>query len=141
MIAAALAFTMMAASPALPQSAFDARMRQSVAAAQALEGPLDGSWTLYAGRQAVYVFQIVDQAGGGGKLEAAWRNLGAGEGRAGVGVVSIVVRVPGGLRLAFSRIGAAPTDVRLRGNPVRGWHGIMTEDGRETPVVLRRDKS
>ncbi len=57
-----------------PDGELGARIAQSAAAAQALQGPLDGNWVLAdrKGRER-FVLQIVDRAGGGGPLQAAWR--------------------------------------------------------------------
>ena len=64
-------------SPDGPLSATDlnleARMRASFAAAQGMQGPLDGPWTLRgSSREQLYAFQLVDK--NQGLLEGAWRD-------------------------------------------------------------------
>ena len=59
---------------AQPEGDIGARISSSAVAAQGLQGPLDGTWTLTdrAGH-VLYVFQLVDPASRDGKLQAAWR--------------------------------------------------------------------
>ena len=61
-----------------PADPVGARIAASSQAAQALQGPLDGTWVLRDGAgRAVLILQIVDPAGGGA-LSAAWRAPGEG---------------------------------------------------------------
>ena len=125
------------ASP-IGETAFDARMRDSIVAAQALQGPLDGGWTLYAGGRAILVFAIVDPADGGG-LQAAWRDPGRSADD-GVGVVGEITLAGRRLRLTFTRpVMARPTTIDLHGDSYQGWRGRLDDGGSHTSVVLRRN--
>ncbi len=55
---------------------YELRVKGSIAAAQNLQGPLDGGWNI-AGTDGgqLYALQIVDKAGGYGELEGAWRDV------------------------------------------------------------------
>jgi hypothetical protein len=55
---------------------YELRVKGSIAAAQNLQGPLDGGWNVATtnGGQ-LYALQIVDKAGGYGELEGAWRDV------------------------------------------------------------------
>jgi hypothetical protein len=140
MLVALMALTMASAPTPLPDAAFEGRMRDSFDAAQALQGPLDGRWTLYdAGGRALYAIQIVDPAGGAGPLQAAWRDprdlspLGA------LGVVSDIARTGGALRVSFAGHGGLATNLVLRQGRHGGWSGRMVESGKAIRVTLRRD--
>ena len=66
---AALATPLMA----LAAEPVGARIASSAVAAQGLQGPLDGTWTLEdLGGHTLFVVQLVDPAGGEGPLQAAW---------------------------------------------------------------------
>ena len=127
-----------------PQSysdiAYDSRIRESVAAAQGLQGPMDGRWTLVDGAgKPLYVFMFVDPAGGRGPLEAAWRDPRRVRGGDDLGVVDGLDRNGLSLTLTFApHAGAAPTQVQLQGDPAGALSGQMSENGATVPVTLRR---
>lgn len=113
-------------------AAFDARMAASYAAAERLQGPLDGTWRLKTSRgRLLYVIQISDPPGGGG-LHAAWRDP-AVTGMAGVGPVETIAETRGALRLGFGQEAAV-----LHRDPRGGWRGYLTRDGQARPVRLVR---
>ena len=125
------------ASPPTGETAFDVRMRDSIAAAQALQGPLDGHWTLYAGGRGILVVAIVDPADGG-PLQAVWRDPGQSA-DGGVGVVQEVKRTGRRLRLTFTRPKKTrPTTIDLIGDSRQGWRGRLDDGGSRCSVVLRR---
>ena len=127
-----------ATGPPVGDTTFNARMRDSIAAAQALQGPLDGHWTLYAGVRAVLVLAIIDPAGGG-PLQAAWRDP-SRSADAGLGVVSEIMWTGRRLRLTFTRPEKTrPTTIDLVGDPGLGWRGRLDDGGSHSSVVLRRD--
>ena len=139
MLAALLAL-MLTSAPPPGDAAFDGRMRDSFAAAQALQGSLDGRWTLYgSGGRALYSFQIVDPAGRVGPLQAAWRDLRDASPLGGPGVVSDIARTAGSLRLSFAPPAGSVVTLVLRRDRLGGWAGRMVEDGKATRVTLRRD--
>jgi hypothetical protein len=112
-----------------------ARIAQSAAAAQALQGPLDGTWVLddRAGR-AQFVFQIADPASREAPLQAAWREAGAG---GAMGPVSTATRSGERLRLGFQVEGRRALVVLSRTG--RQWRGTLKFAGTVTPVTLSRD--
>jgi hypothetical protein len=110
------------------------RMRDSAAAAQALEGPLDGAWTLWAGDRPLYVFQITDPADAAGPLGGAWRLAGAS---ASVGVIAAIARRGDRLTFRFAADGEV-VRVRLRRRADGAWSGAADENGRAFPAALRR---
>jgi hypothetical protein len=121
--------------------AFENRIRQSVAAAQGLQGSLDGQWTLYdAGGRPLYIFMFIDPAGGRGALEAAWRDPRRARGSDDLGVVDTLQHTGLSLTLNFvPRSGAPPTAIQLQGQATGAWDGQMTEAGTALKVSLRRN--
>ena len=117
-----------------PDGELGARIAQSAAAAQALQGPLDGNWVLAdrKGRER-FVLQIVDRAGGGGPLQAAWREAAdTGE----MGPVAMLQRSDGRLAMAFAVRGQrARIALSSRGGT---WRGALRLAGAVTTVTLRR---
>ena len=122
------ALLLLAGAPISP----DARIAASAAAAQALQGPLDGTWTLAdtSGR-ALYVVQIVDPVTGGSNLEAAWRAPGAD------GALGEATARRAGDRLSL-RLGDHGPLVSLRRVSRDLWRGVLRQDGGGRRVVLRR---
>ncbi|HZZ34183.1 MAG TPA: hypothetical protein VFE03_00560 [Caulobacteraceae bacterium] len=131
-------------SPDGPQSysdlAWDARIRASVAAAQSLQGPLDGRWTLYDGEgRGLFVFQFVDPAGGRGPLEGVWRDLRRPPGSLAYGMVVSLASDGTTLTAAFApRPGGPLVTLNLQGLADGRWSGEMTDNGAKLPVTLRR---
>jgi hypothetical protein len=82
-----------------PDKVFEQRMRDSVAAAQALQGPLDGRWAVTDTRgHRLYVLQIADPAQAAAPLTAAWSDPRTGA----LGGVDAISRVGGHLSLVFA---------------------------------------
>jgi hypothetical protein len=120
--------------------AYEARLRASVAAAQAFQGPLDGRWTLYGeDGKALYVFMFTDPPNGRGPLEAAWRDPGKIRGMDDLGVVDVVNREGPALTLSFyPRAGSAVTRIQLQAGANGGFAGRMDQAGAVRTVSLRR---
>jgi hypothetical protein len=120
--------------------AFEQRIRQSVAAAEGLQGALDGEWTLYgADGKVLYVFMFVDPASGRGPLEAAWRDPRRQRGADDLGVVDSLQRDGAILTLNFvAHPGAPPVVVHLQ-DAGPGWSGQLTDGGSAQTVSLRRN--
>jgi hypothetical protein len=125
-----------AATP--PAADVGARLRESGVAAQTLQGTLDGTWTLRDNRGgAPLVLQITDPAGGG-RLEAAWREPGAG---GAVGLVKAIVRRGDRLSISFVRSdGADPVSLTLKRRGAGLWSGDLVQGGHASPVTLRRTR-
>ncbi len=119
-----------------PDTAFGQRMRDSAAAAQALQGPLDGRWTLTDAKgHTLYLLEIADPAQGAAPLTAAWSDPRT---RA-LGGVETISRAGDHLRLAFAPDPSGGT-VRLSLRRLKGgvWSGRAASQGRERPVRLKR---
>jgi hypothetical protein len=113
--------------------AYDARLRQSFAAAEALQGPLDGGWRVIGphGRELLRL-QLVDK--GDGVVEGAWRDL---RGAAGSGLIAPAPTARGRARLAFGPPGSA-FRLELRRGPAGGWRGRLRRGGEVSAVALAR---
>jgi hypothetical protein len=96
------------------------RIADSAAAAQALQGPFDGAWTLRdrAGR-VVFTFQMSDPPGSAGPAQGAWRDEAGGMGSA-----EFIAEEPRRLRIATD--GAPPFTVERR---VGIWRGVLPGHG------------
>jgi hypothetical protein len=119
---------------AQPDGNVGARISSSAAAAQNLQGPLDGTWALEGVRgRTLYVLQIVDPVSGG-DLQVAWREAAAG-GR--LGTVTHVRRL--GDVLTFSIDDRGQTiRVSLRRGAGGVWRGQLHMGGGAMAVRLRR---
>ena len=111
-----------------------ARIQGASEAAQALQGPLDGTWILRdpAGRP-VAVFQIADPAGGGSPA-AAWRSA-RGPAQP-MGAVSAMSRTASTLSITF---GVPAEHLAVRAVAPGKWRGRLTASGSAWPVTLERN--
>jgi hypothetical protein len=119
---------------------YEERIRASVAAAQGLQGPLDGRWILYgADGKQLFTFQLVDPAGGRGPLEGVWRDLRRPAGSGAYGLVDSL-RLDGATLVAVFNPHPPLPGVSLNLQALAGgqWSGEMTEDGARMSVTLRR---
>ena len=94
-----IAITALAPMVALAQpnqdNAVDERIRSSAAAAEALQGPLDGPWTLVStAGTPIYAFQLVDRPGGQGVVEGVWRDLRRPSMPGDIGLIDQISRSP-----------------------------------------------
>lgn len=118
--------------------AYDLRVKGSILAAQGLQGPLDGGWSIEgADGAALYRLQIVDKVGGGA-LEGAWRDPRRTGAVGSTGLIDFLDRSDSGFLARFSpRLGQLATlDLTPRGDG--SWTGKLNENGTETPVTARR---
>jgi hypothetical protein len=141
MIGLAVALGLAAAQTSREATDLGTRIRDSDAAAQALQGPLDGAWTLCdVHRRPLFVFQITDPAGGAGRLDGAWRRSGA---FAPAGPIDAIARRADRLAIRFTDAGEAGQVVRVRLRRRRdgAWAGAASENGHDLPVTLRRSGS
>jgi hypothetical protein len=119
--------------------AYDLRIKGSILAAQGLQGPLDGNWSLTgADGAALYALQIVDPAGGYGGLEGAWRDVRRPGAVGSTGLIDSVDRSTGELAARFSPRPGQLTTVTLRPRGDGGWSGSLNENGVDVPVTVRR---
>jgi hypothetical protein len=134
LIAALLAGALISAASA--DQIFERRMRDSAAAAQALQGPLDGGWTVADAKgRALYLLQIADPPHAAAPLTAAWSDPRTGA----LGGVDVIIRVGDHLSLAFAPDPAGGA-VRLVLTRAKGgvWRGWVISGGVRRPVRLRR---
>jgi hypothetical protein len=116
----------------------DGRIRDSYAAAQALQGPLDGAWSLCGldGRP-LYDFEIVDPPGPRPRIEAAWRAPMGSDGESGVADVSALGRTS--IQIEF-KPAAGPARIALRLGRHGDWTGVLVQGAERVGVLLARDR-
>jgi hypothetical protein len=132
-----------AAALAQPVSdnAVDGRIRSSATAAEALQGPLDGAWTLVSAAGApIYAFQLVDRPGGQGTVEGVWRDLRRPATPGDIGLVDQIVRTPTTLAITLNAtLGQSAVVISLRPDPTGMWTGELKDGAGVTQVKLRRN--
>ncbi len=119
--------------------AYDLRVKGSILAAQGLQGPLDGGWSIEGpDGTPLYALQLVDKVGGYDGLEGAWRDVRRPGTVGSTGLIDFVDRSYGGFLARFSpRPGQLATlDLTPRGDG--SWSGKLNDGGVETPVTARR---
>jgi len=142
---AALAPVLVLASGALAQpdqdNAVDERIRSSAAAAEALQGPLDGPWTLISAAGApIYAFQLVDRPGGQGMVEGVWRDLRRPSMPGDIGLIDQISRSPTALTITLNASpGQSVVMISLHPDPAGMWSGELREGASTTQVKLRRN--
>lgn len=118
---------------------YESRIRASVAAAQGLQGPLDGGWTVRSTYGvAVMTLQLVDRGNGYGQLEGAWRSLDGAVSK--VGLIDSLDRQPMTLTIRITKSPGKPTVV-LTLTPAAdgGWSGEITDEYGVHPVTMKRN--
>ncbi len=139
MIGLVAALALSAASPGNGAGPLEARLRDSAAAAVALQGPLDGAWTLYdARRHQLYRLQISDPPPGSGPLDAAWRGPGASTT---IGGVTSIGLGHGQLTIVLTPDrGSESVTLGLTETRHGAWAGWMTSGRGRHRVALRRSR-
>ena len=121
-------------------AARDERILSSAAAAESLQGPLDGGWTLVSGDgKVIYGFQFVDKPSGE-TPEGVWRDLRRPNVPGDIGLIDTMQRgAPDSLTIRFvAAPGQGATTITLK-LAAGVWSGDMTEAGAVTKVALRRN--
>jgi hypothetical protein len=119
--------------------AYDLRVKGSILAAQGLQGPLDGGWSINsADGAALYALQIVDKVGGYGGLEGAWRDVRRPGAVGSTGLIDFVDRSANGFLARFSPRGGQLATLDLTPRADGTWSGKLNENGVETSVTARR---
>ncbi len=127
-----------AAMPA--EQIYELRVKGSIAAAQGLQGPLDGGWKVSGPDGAtLYALQLVDPAGGYGPLEGAWRDVRRAGAVGSTGLIDSVERDGADLILRFSPRGGATSVLTLRPVGETRWVGGLVEAGVEQAVTADRE--
>lgn len=117
---------------------YEARMRATFAAAEGMQGPLDGRWVIRDAGIEVYDLQVVDK--GQGSLEGAWLDP-RRRGAAGAsGFIDDIAREGLTLTVRFRpRPGVDPTTLSLQAGPEGAWNGVMVERGERREVGMKRN--
>ena len=124
---------------AIASQDFGERIGASAAAAQALQGPLDGGWSLVGpGNRTLFVFEFIDPAGGHGPLSGAWRDPNRASGAQDGGLFSQIARSGRTLTLSFSPAGGGGGAVALHRTGGEMWVGRFSVGVADYPVRLRR---
>lgn len=119
------------------EQVYEMRVRGSIAAAQNLQGPLDGQWRI-AGPDGtpLYALQIVDKAGGGAPLEGAWRDLRRTGAPGSTGLIDDLQREGEGLSARFSAREGGQASILTLSPDGDGWRGQLVEDGASRAVAV-----
>jgi hypothetical protein len=132
-----------AAGPALAETQdnlVDVRVRGSAEAAEALQGPFDGGWTLVSqDGTPLYAFELVDKPGGRDPLEGVWRDLTIVSVPGDIGLMAGLERGQGALVIRLGAQSGHEVVIRLKRDAAGSWAGEMSKDGIAAPVRLRRD--
>jgi len=115
-----------------------ARLREAARAAEGLQGPLDGGWTLVSrGGARLYDFQIA-QPSSSAPARGAWRDLRRPSVAGDIGVIDTLEDRACRLDISFvPALGEAPVAISLR--CAKGlWSGEMRAAAEVTNVELRR---
>ncbi len=123
---------------AMAQQAWETRLRAAYEAAEARQGPLDGSWRL-SGADGDVLFEFVLSDPGGYNMAGAWRDVRRGGGADGSGFMGAVYRTADGVVVRFTEAGQSnETVLQLRLTADGRWGGELTEGGAVRSVVLSR---
>lgn len=115
---------------------YELRVKGSVAAAQNLQGPLDGGWKVTgADGVQIYALQIVDKAGGYGELEGAWRDVRRPGTVGSTGLIEDLRRDGDVIIARFSPKGGQSSTLTLRPAGYERWSGELAENGASVAVV------
>ncbi|MFZ5670261.1 MAG: hypothetical protein ACOY4K_12265 [Pseudomonadota bacterium] len=117
---------------------YEARIRGSAQAAQGLQGPLDGGWTVRtAAGVPLMTLQLVDRGQGYGALEGAWRDLATPVAR--VGLIDSLDRQPVVLTIRITPAGRPTRVLTLTPTSDGGWTGDLLDEAGVRPVTMRRN--
>ena len=115
------------ASPAFAQDIVGRQIAASAVAAQALQGPLDGTWLLSDRRGATLLTLQIGDPPTRGALACAWRDPSGARGYADCR------RRDGHLEIRLETVGR----IRLEREGPRAWRGALVRGGRAEVVTLR----
>ncbi|MET3664305.1 hypothetical protein [Caulobacter sp. 1776] len=115
---------------------YEMRVKGSIAAAQNLQGPLDGGWRITGADGAqIYALQIVDKAGGQGQLEGAWRDVRRPGTVGSTGLIEDLRHDGDEVVARFSPKGGQSSVLTLRPTGYERWSGELVENGASQAVV------
>lgn len=124
------------------EQAYELRVKGSIAAAQGLQGPLDGGWLLRgADGTGLYALQIADPAGGYGPVEGAWRDLRRPGAVGSTGLIDGIERTyDGGAAVRFMARPGVGATLTARAAGDGGWTGQLVEDG-AAPIAVAIERT
>lgn len=118
---------------------YELRVKGSIAAAQNLQGPLDGGWRVTAAQGGeLYALQIVDKAGGASELEGAWRDVRRPGSVGSTGLIDDLRREGDQIIARFSPRGGESAVLTLRPAADEVWSGELLENGSSVAVRAER---
>ncbi len=118
---------------------YELRVKGSVAAAQNLQGPLDGSWKVTGADGAqLLALQIVDKVGGASELEGAWRDVRRAGSIGSTGLIDDLRKDGDQIIARFSPRGGDPAVLTLRPAGEEAWSGVLYENGAAVAVQAER---
>ena len=117
----------------------DTRIRGASAAAQTLQGPLDGRWSL-TGPDGSRLYALLFVDNGRSALEGAWRDVTRGEGLSATGVIDDLRRDGGALSASFQPRPGQAVSIRLNQMSDGSWSGDLDQAGQRRAVRLLRDE-
>lgn len=114
---------------------YEMRVKGSIAAAQNLQGPLDGGWRIVgADGTQIYALQIVDKPGDTSVLEGAWRDVRRPGTVGSTGLIEDLRHDGDDVVVRFSpKVGQAST-LTLRPSGYERWSGELVENGARVAV-------
>ena len=118
---------------------YELRVKGSVAAAQNLQGPLDGSWRVTSADGAqLLALQIVDKVGGASELEGAWRDVRRPGSVGSTGLIDDLRQDGDQIIARFSPRGGESAVLTLRRVGYEVWSGELYENG--APIAVRAER-
>ncbi|MCK5909111.1 MAG: hypothetical protein KAG62_04100 [Caulobacter sp.] len=118
---------------------YELRVKGSIAAAQNLQGPLDGGWRVMGAQGGeLYALQIVDKAGGASELEGAWRDVRRPGSVGSTGLIDDLRREGDQIVARFSPRGGESAVLTLRPAADEVWSGELVENG--SSVAARAER-
>jgi hypothetical protein len=127
-----------APAPAAPSTAdYDARVRQSFAAAESFQGPLDGGWVASGDGRDLLSLQLSDK--GDGRIEGAWRDLLSPSTPRSSGLISQVIKSGDEIELQFGeQQWPFFHKLTLRRSAAGVWQGRYRRGDEVFPIVLQK---
>lgn len=121
------------------EQVYELRIKGSIAAAQGLQGPLDGGWTVQAADgAALYALQLVDPASGNGPLVGAWRDMRRPASVGSTGLVEAIERAGDAVIVRFSPKAGQSSFLTLNPTDEMRWSGALLEDGVSRAVTAQQ---
>lgn len=126
-----------APQPYAAEAYYEARLRDSFAAAQGMKGPLEGGWGLAAADgEQLYELQLIDA--GDGYVDGAWRDVRRTGALDASGFLTWGQRVGGQFTLRFYPAAGRTAEAVLTSDARGGWSGDLIDGAVRRTVRLTR---